>query len=174
MPNSLGPHGLQPTRLLCPWNFPCKDTGVGGHFFLQGIFPTQGSNLGLLYCRQILYQLSSKGSIKLYFTSNKNLHIFGVMKAYSGGGRRKWQPTPVFLPRESCGQRSLVGCCPQGHTELDMTEATAYIHALEMETATHSSILAWRIAGREEPGGLLSMGSYRVRHDWSNLAAAAA
>ena len=39
-------------------------------------------------------------------------------------GRRKWQPTPVFLPGESCGQRSLVGCCPWGHTELDTTEAT--------------------------------------------------
>ena len=38
--------------------------------------------------------------------------------------RGKWQPTPVFLPRESCGQRSLVGCCPQGCTESDMTEAT--------------------------------------------------
>ena len=40
--------------------------------------------------------------------------------------------------------------------------------------ATHSSILAWRIPGTEEPGGLLSMGSHRVRHDWSDLAAAAA
>ena len=38
--------------------------------------------------------------------------------------RRKWQPTPVFLPRESCGQRSLVGCHLWGHTQLDMTEAT--------------------------------------------------
>ena len=38
--------------------------------------------------------------------------------------RRKWQPTPVFLPREPCGQRSLVGCCPWGRTESDMTEAT--------------------------------------------------
>ena len=38
--------------------------------------------------------------------------------------RRKWQPTPVFLPGESCGQRSLVGCCPWGYTESDMTEAT--------------------------------------------------
>ena len=36
----------------------------------------------------------------------------------------KWQPTPVFLPRESCGQRSLVGCCPWGRTELDTTEVT--------------------------------------------------
>ena len=40
--------------------------------------------------------------------------------------RRKWQPTPVFLPRESCGQRILVGCCPQGCTEFDMTEATQH------------------------------------------------
>ena len=40
---------------------------------------------------------------------------------------------------------------------------------LEKEMATHSSILAWRISWREEPGGLLSMESHRVRHDWSNL-----
>ena len=38
--------------------------------------------------------------------------------------RRKWQPTPVFLPGESQGQGSLVGCCLWGHTESDMTEAT--------------------------------------------------
>ena len=46
-------------------------------------------------------------------------------------------------------------------------------HALEKEMATHSSILAWRIPGMEEPGGLPSMGSHRVRHDWWDLAAAA-
>ena len=39
---------LQPSRLLCPWNFPGKNTGVGGHFFLQGIFPTRGPNPWLL------------------------------------------------------------------------------------------------------------------------------
>ena len=43
--NSLWPHGLQPTKLLCPQNFPGKNTGAGCHFLLQGIFPTQGSNL---------------------------------------------------------------------------------------------------------------------------------
>ena len=48
------------------------------------------------------------------------------------------------------------------------------LHALEKEMATHSSILAWRIPGAVEPGGLLSVGSHRVRHDWSDLAAAAA
>ena len=43
---------------LCPWNSPGKNTGVGSHFPLQRIFPTQGSNSGLLHCRQILYHLS--------------------------------------------------------------------------------------------------------------------
>ena len=62
MPDSLLPHGLQPTRLFCPWDFPGKRTGVGCHFLLQMIFPTQGSNPGFLHCRQILYQLSYKES----------------------------------------------------------------------------------------------------------------
>ena len=47
-------------------------------------------------------------------------------------------------------------------------------HALEKEMATHSSVLAWRISGTGEPGGLPSVGSHRVGHDWSDLAAAAA
>ena len=51
---------------------------------------------------------------------------------------------------------------------------TFHFHALEKEMATHSSVLAWRIPGTGEPGGLPSMGSYRVRHDWSDLAAASA
>ena len=49
-----------------------------------------------------------------------------------------------------------------------------HFHALEKEMATHSSVLAWRIPGTGEAGGLPSMGSHRVGHDWSNLAAAAA
>ena len=48
MSNSLRPHGLWPARLLCPWDFPGKNTGVGCHFLLQGIFLTQGLNTGLL------------------------------------------------------------------------------------------------------------------------------
>ena len=51
---------------------------------------------------------------------------------------------------------------------------TSHFHALEKEMATHSSVLAWRIPGTGEPGGLPSMGSHRVGHDWSDLAAAAA
>ena len=51
---------------------------------------------------------------------------------------------------------------------------TIHFHALEKEMATHSSVLAWRIPGTGEPGGLPSMGSHRVGHNWSGLAAAAA
>ena len=72
--NSLRPHGLQPAKLLCPWDSPGKNTGVGSHFLLQGIFPTQGLKphlLGLLHCRWILYPLSHRGSpsIFVYFVS---------------------------------------------------------------------------------------------------------
>ena len=57
MSNSLWPHGL-----ISPWNSPGQNTGVGCLSLLQGIFPTQGLNPGLLHCRRILYQLSHKGS----------------------------------------------------------------------------------------------------------------
>ena len=50
---------------------------------------------------------------------------------------------------------------------------TFHFHELEKEMATHSSVLAWRIPGMGEPGGLLSLGLHRVGHDWSDLAAAA-
>ena len=51
----------------------------------------------------------------------------------------------------------------EGRTRL--SDFTFHFHALEKETATHSSVVAWRIPGMEEPGGLLSLGSHRVEHD---------
>ena len=60
--DSLWPRGLQPARLLRPWDSPGKNTGVGCHSLLQGIFPTQGLIPGLLHCRWILYHLSHQGS----------------------------------------------------------------------------------------------------------------
>ena len=59
--DSLPPHGLSAIRPLCPWNSPGKNTGVGCHCLFQEIFPTQGSNLSLLHCREILYHLSQQG-----------------------------------------------------------------------------------------------------------------
>ena len=60
--DSLQPRGLQPTRLLCPWDSPDKNTGVGCHFLCQGIFLIQGLNPDLPHCRQALYHLSHQGS----------------------------------------------------------------------------------------------------------------
>ena len=83
----------------------------------------------------------------------------------------QWHPTPVLLPGKSHEWRSLVGCSPWGCWGSDTIERL-HFHALEKEMATHSSVLAWRIPGTGEPGGLLSLGSHRVGHDWSDLAAA--
>ena len=57
----------------------------------------------------------------------------------------------------------------EGRTRLSDFAFTFHFHALEKEMATHSSVLAWRIPGTGEPGGLLSIGSHRVGHDWSEL-----
>ena len=117
---------------------------------LQEIFPTQGSNLGLLHCRQTLYHLSHQGSSKKAWIdinaeiNNKkrqdvdNIKAALVVKnppAKAGGvrdlgsswvrkvpWRREWQPTPVFLPGEPHGQRSLVGYSPRGRQASDMTK----------------------------------------------------
>ena len=62
---TLRPHGLKPTKFLRPWDSPGKNTGVGCHFLLQGIFLTQESNPGLQHCRQILNRLSYQGSPNL-------------------------------------------------------------------------------------------------------------
>ena len=93
------------------------------------------------------------------------------------GGLWQWHPTPVLLPGKSHGRKSLVGCSPWGRKESDMTEQLHFHFSLSCigeGNATHSSVLALRIPGMREPGGLPSMGSYRVRHNWSNLAAATA
>ena len=65
MSDSLQPHGLQPARLLCPWDSPNKNSGVDCHSLLQRIFLTQGSNPGLLHCRQILYHLSYREDLPI-------------------------------------------------------------------------------------------------------------
>ena len=78
---SCPPHGLWPIGLLCPWSSPGKNTGVGCHFLLQGIFATWGSNLGLLHWRRVLYCLSH--------------HKAGA--AHSGCQHRFYEMVPYWL-----------------------------------------------------------------------------
>ena len=82
MSSSLWPHGLYPARLLHPWNFPGKNTGVGCRFLLQEIFPTQGLNSRLQHCRQTLYRLSHQGSpIYIYiYIKHRSIHISNIFK----------------------------------------------------------------------------------------------
>ena len=113
-------------------------------------------------------RLQSMGSLGVRHNWATSLSLFNFMH-----WRRKWHPTPVFLPGESQGQRSLwaaVYGVTQSRTQLRDFTFTFHFHALEKEMATHSSVLAWRIPGTGEPGGLPSMRSHRVGHDWSDLA----
>ena len=118
-------------------------------FTSQGIFPTQGWKPGLPYCEQILYKMSHQGKVHLKAIQEKmqskpcswpSQLMLGVMNPPAKAGdvkrcmfypwvrkipwRRQWQPTPVFLPGESCGQRSLVGYSPWSLKESGTTEAT--------------------------------------------------
>ena len=74
-------------------------------------------------------------------------------------------------PTDGGAWKAAVHGVPEGRTQLSDFTFTFHFHALEKEMATHSSVLAWRIPGTGKPGGLPSMGSHRVRHDWSDLAA---
>ena len=90
--------------------------------------------------------------------------------------RRQWHPTPVLLPGKSHGGAwwaAVHGVAKSQTWPSDFT-FTFHFHALEKEMATHSSVPAWRIPGTGEPGRLPSVGSHRVWHDWSDLAAVAA
>ena len=84
--------------------------------------------------------------------------------------RRQWHPTPVLLPGQSRGRRSLGGCSPWGREESDTTERLHFHFSLSCigeGNGAHSSALAWRIPWMEEPGRLQSMGSLRVGYDWA-------
>ena len=85
--DSLQPYRLQPTKPLCPWNSSGKNTEVGCHALLQGIFPTHGSNPNLLHCRQILYRGAfsfkiSPINIIFLFLSVSHTHAHTHTQAY--------------------------------------------------------------------------------------------
>ena len=90
MSDSLRPHGLLPARLLCWWDFPGENTGVGCHFLLQGIFPNQGSNLGLLHGRQILLPTEPPGKPSLII---RKISIKAISSQFFGkalSNRHQW------------------------------------------------------------------------------------
>ena len=88
-------------RLLCPWDFPSKNTGVGCHALLQGIFLAQGSNpslLGLLHCRWILYHQANQGALRQTVTNNPHPRPPKKSRKTPGSKKPPFQNTVPVLP----------------------------------------------------------------------------
>ena len=120
--------------------------------------------LGSLYSVPFIY-LSFQLSINEYFV--------GIYSTFCGEGNgTPLQYSCLENPMDRGACWTAVHGVAKSRTRLSDFTFTFHFHALEKELATHSIVLAWRIPGTEEPGGLLSMGLHRVGHIWSNLAAA--
>ena len=158
------PWTIQPTRLLCPWDLPGRNTGVGCHALLQGIFLTQGSNPRLLFF--LHWQAASlslvppRSSFEGYAQSWLTI---GDPIEYSPPGEGDGTPLKYSClenPMDGGAWQAAVHGVMKSQTRLSDFTFTFHFHAFEKEMATHSSVLAQRIPGMGEPGGLPSMGSH--------------
>ena len=100
--------------------------------------------------------------------------IPGSVRSPGEGNGNPLQYSCLENPMDGAAWWAAVHGVARSRTRLSKFTFTFHFHALEKEMAPHSSVLTWRIPGMGEPGGLRSLGSHRVRHDWSDLAAAAA
>ena len=91
---------------------------------------------------------------------------------YGEGSGTPLQYSFLEDPMNGWSRQAAVQGVAKSRARLSNFTFTFHFHAMEKEMATHSSVLAWRIPGTGEPGGLPSMGSHRVGHDWSDLAVA--
>ena len=106
--------------------------------------------------------------------TTERLHFHFSLSCIGEGNGNLLQGSCLENPREGGAWWAAVHEVAKSRTRLSDFPFTFHFHALEKEMVTHSSVLAWRIPGTGEPGGLPSMGSHRVRHNRSDLAAAAA
>ena len=123
----------------------------------------------------ILCNHSLKTTSLLLYSSPKSIHNLkeNIRKAQIQSGT-PLQYSCLENPMDGGTWWAAVHGIAKSQTRLSDFPFPFHFHALEKEMATHSSVLAWRLPGTGEPGGLPSMGSHRVAHDWSDLAAAAA
>ena len=91
--------------------------------------------------------------------------FFNIIVDYGEGNGTPLQYSCLDNPMDGGAWKAAVHGVAEGRTRLSDFTFTFHLHALEKEMATHSSVLAWRIPGTAEPGGLPSMGSHRVGHD---------
>ena len=115
---------------------------------------------------------SADASVSVFSVLGKFRHLL-EMKIGEGNGT-PLQYSCLGNPMDGGAWWAAVHGVAESWTRLSDFTFTFHFHALEKEMATHSSVLAWRIPGTVETGGLLSMKLHRVGHDWSNLAVAAA
>ena len=125
MSNSSRPHVLQSTRLLHPWDFPSKSSGVGCHFLLQGIFPTQGLNPSLLHRKQMLYPLSKTTEKTIALTRQTFVGkvmslLFNMLTRFG----------IAFLPRSSVQFSSVAQSCPALCDPMDCSPPGSTIHGI--------------------------------------------
>ena len=106
--------------------------------------------------------------------TTEQLHFHFSLSRTGEGNGNPLQYSHLENPMDGGAWRVAVHGVAKSRTQLRDFTLTFHFHAWEKEMATHSSVLAWRIPGTEEPSGLPSMGLHRVGHDWSDLAAAAA
>ena len=155
---------------------------MGSLFLFQGIFPTQGSNTGLLHCRQILHHLSHQGSPRILewvaypFSRGSSRPRNQTRVSCIAGGFFTLEPPgkkPPWLcertehsgdPGWGCHRVSLVAQWVKSRPAMweSRVRSLGWEDPLEKEMATHSNILAWRIPWTEEPGGLQSMRSQGI------------
>ena len=135
---------------------------MGCYALLQGIFPTQGSNPGLLHCRWILYHLSHQG---IPYKS----YIYTILQSIRCAMRRQWQPIPVLLPGNSHGWRSLVGCSPWCREESDMTERHHFLFSLSCTGAENGNPLQCSCLEKSRDGGAWWAAIYGVAQSWTRL-----
>ena len=126
-----------------------------------------------------VYSIYPSGSVVKESASNARVAedlglIPGSGRSPRGGHGNPFQYSCLENPMDRGAWQATVHGVAGSWTRLSDFTFTCHFHALEKEMATHSSVLAWRIPGTAEPGGLPFMESHRVRHDWIDLAAAAA
>ena len=116
---------LRPHELYNPWDSPGQNAGLGSLSLLQGIFPTQGSNPGLWHCRQILYQLSHKGSpmLRIFYHNFLKLKKFHFKKIERGS-----------IPEEDHGPLNT----PRYWSQNTRKEAASPPHPPKVETHVHT------------------------------------
>ena len=157
--NSMEVYGILQARILEWVEFPFSRGSS------QPRDPTQVSHI----CRQISNPVRG-----IQISPSVSNHLVVVIHIPGEGNGTPFQYSCLENPMDGGAWWAVVHGVAKSRTRLSNFTFTFHFHVLEKEMATHSSVLAWRIPGTGEPGGLPSMGSHRVGHNWSDLAAVAA